>query len=71
MELIDKRKLKNHYSWWQDDKQKTFDSIVDQQPVVEAIPVNWIIRWNAEHMEFGTVTVEKMLEDWKNVQEEA
>lgn len=36
-------------------------------PTIDAIPVNWIIKWSAEHMEdYGTITISKMLEDWKN-----
>ena len=39
MRLIDADKLKKHYAWWEDDKQKLFDEIVDQQPTVDAVPV--------------------------------
>lgn len=39
MRLIDADALKKHYAWWEDDKQKLFDSIVDQQPTVDALPV--------------------------------
>ena len=36
-------------------------------PVIDAIPISWILKWSAEHMnEFGTVTIAKMLEDWRN-----
>lgn len=69
MRLIDADKLKKHYSWWgrESEKKKLFDEIVNQQKVVDAIPVNWIIKWSAEHMEdYGTITISKMLEDWKN-----
>lgn len=36
---IDADALKKHYAWWEDDKQKLFDSIVDSQPTVDAVPV--------------------------------
>lgn len=39
MRLIDADELKKHYAWWEDDKQKLFDSIVDRQPTVDAVPV--------------------------------
>ena len=39
MRLIDADKLKKHYAWWDDDRQKLFDEIVDQQPTVDALPV--------------------------------
>ena len=40
-----------------------------QYPVVEAIPVSWISRWASEHMtEYGTLTIEKLLEDWRESQ---
>ena len=33
---------------------------------VDAIPISWILKWSAEHMnEYGTVTIAKMLEDWR------
>ena len=39
MRLIDADKLKRHYAWWEDDKQRLFDSIVDVQPTIDAVPV--------------------------------
>lgn len=45
MRLIDADALKKHYAWWEDDRQKLFDSIVDSQPTVDAVPVRhgkWI-----------------------------
>lgn len=40
MRLIDADKLKQHYSWWDDDERRTlFDQIVDAQPTVDAVPV--------------------------------
>ena len=39
MRLIDADALKKHYAWWDDDRQKLFDSIVDSQPTVDAVPV--------------------------------
>ena len=47
MRLIDADALKKHYAWWEDDRQKLFDSIVDSQPTVDAEPVRhgqWIDR---------------------------
>jgi len=49
MRLIDADALKKHYAWWEDDRQKLFDSIVDSQPTVDAVPVRhgkWINRWS-------------------------
>ena len=44
MRLIDADKLKKHYAWWDDDKQKLFDEIVDQQPTIEMPePPKWIL----------------------------
>ena len=37
MRLIDADALKKHYAWWEDDRQKLFDSIVDQQPTVDTV----------------------------------
>ena len=39
MRIIDADALKKHYAWWEDERQKLFDSIVDQQPTVDAVPV--------------------------------
>jgi len=47
MRLIDADALKKHYAWWEDDKQKLFDSIVDQQPTVDAVPVRHG-KWTAD-----------------------
>ena len=66
VKLINADKLKRHYAWWEDEKQRTFDEIVDYQPAVDAIPVDWIVKWCADHMEHGTMTIAQMLEDWKN-----
>lgn len=66
MTLINAEKLKQHYAWWEDDRQKLFDEIVDQQKAIDAIPVEWLIKWAAEHTEYGTITVEKIIEDWEN-----
>ena len=45
MRIIDADALKKHYAWWEDDRQKLFDSIVESQPTVDAVPVRhgkWI-----------------------------
>ena len=34
MRLIDADKLKQHYAWWNNEEQRTFDTIVDLQPTV-------------------------------------
>ena len=39
MRLIDADKLKKHYSWWEDERQKLFDEIIDRQQTVDAVPV--------------------------------
>lgn len=39
MRLINADALKKHYAWWEDDRQKLFDSIVDSQPTVDAVEV--------------------------------
>ena len=46
MRLIDADALKKHYAWWEDDRQKLFDSIVESQPTVDAVPVRhgkWMV----------------------------
>ena len=37
MRLIDADKLKQHYAWWNNEEQRTFDQIVDAQPTVETV----------------------------------
>lgn len=46
MRLIDADKLKQHYSWWNNEEQRTFDQIVDAQPTVggECIPREWLLK---------------------------
>ena len=69
MRLIDADALKIHdvspcYGYSIDG---VTDGDIEDAPTIDAIPVNWIIKWNAEHMEdYGTITISKMLEDWKN-----
>lgn len=54
------------------EKMETVDVVdvvesIIMSPAIDAIPVKWIIKWSAEHMEdYGTITISKMLEDWKN-----
>lgn len=44
MRLIDVDKLKKHYAWWEDDRQKLFDEIVDRQPTIEMLePTKWYL----------------------------
>lgn len=38
-EYIDKAKLKRHYSWWNNENQQLFDTIVDVQPIADVKPV--------------------------------
>lgn len=45
MRLIDADKLKQHYSWWENEQQELFDSIVDAQPTADAEPVRHR-KWN-------------------------
>lgn len=46
MRLIDADKLKQHYAWWNNDEQRTFDQIVDAQPTIggEYIPREWLLK---------------------------
>jgi len=37
MRLIDADKLKQHYSWWNNEEQRMLDQIVDSQPTVETV----------------------------------
>lgn len=48
MRLIDADKLKQHYAWWNNEEQRTFDQIVDAQPTVggECIPREWLKNTN-------------------------
>lgn len=39
MRLIDADKLKAHYSWWNEERREVFDTIVDMQPTIDAVPV--------------------------------
>jgi len=64
--LIDAERLKAHYCWWQDENKKTFDTIIDLQPSVEAIPIEWIL--NHERMPKtgkGHDSIMSMIETWR------
>ena len=49
MRLIDADRLKAHYCWWSggtkemtiDEAKKTFDTIIDVQPTVDAVPTEF------------------------------
>lgn len=36
---IDADKLKQHYSWWNEDDRQDFDNIVDEQPTADVVEV--------------------------------
>lgn len=63
MRLIDADYVKRGNQW----KEEVLRAVRDA-PTINAIPVSWIIRWAAEHMEYGTLTIEKLLEDWRESQ---
>ena len=57
--LIDAERLKTHYCWWAgggremtiDEAKKTFDTIIDLQPTVDAEPVrhgHW--KWDGDYI---------------------
>ena len=64
MRLIDADKLKQHYAWWEDEKQELFDSIVDQQPTVDALPVDFIKKYQNTCNDDGKMTITDMLATW-------
>lgn len=77
MKLIDADKLiksiEREYQKY-GDVYDTYEVLKDinAADTVNAIPVNWIIKWSAEHMtEFGTLTIERMLEDWRQSVEQS
>ena len=52
-------------------EEMTVDDLISKfadetPPTINAIPVDWLIKWAAEHTEYGTITVEKIIEDWEN-----
>lgn len=78
--LIDANKLKNHYAWWENgtaemtlaEAKKNFDVIIDVQPTVEAIPIDWIL--NHEKMPKsgkGHDAIMDMIESWGERREDA
>ena len=53
--LIDADKLKQHYSWWQNEQKNIFDTIIDLQPTVDPVQHgHWINEW-----EVGSTTCSK------------
>lgn len=47
MRLIDADKLKNHYSWWNNEEKEMFDAIVDAQPT--AFDLDKVVQELEEH----------------------
>jgi hypothetical protein len=70
--LIDAEKLKKHYAWWDDDERRTlFDQIVDAQPTIDAIPIEWLIRMRNKHNNDGFAWIyEAVMDDWREEHEE-
>lgn len=68
MRLIDADELV--YMTLGEDTEKPFRFVptefIEDAPTIDAIPVEWLIKWAAEHTEYGTITVEKIIEDWEN-----
>ncbi len=44
-------------------------SYLEALPEADAIPTKWILEWSAAHMEYGTVSIEEMLKDWRKEKE--
>ena len=43
---------------------------LESLPEADAIPTKWIIQWAAKHIEYGTISIEEMLKDWRKEKEE-
>lgn len=43
---------------------------LESLPEADAIPVKWILQWAAYHMEYGTITIEQMIQDWRKEKED-
>ena len=83
--LIDADKLKAHYAWWKggtremtmDEAKSDFDTIIDLQPTVEAIPVQWLEQWvNRVEAFFDseiseTYTLKRIIAEWKAYNEKS
>ena len=45
---------------------KEWERVLDEQPTVEAIPIEWIKEWIEEHHEYASrVTITWLLDDWE------
>lgn len=48
MRLIDADALKKHYAWWNDDKKRLFDQIVDAQPTIPVVTIEELLEEEKE-----------------------
>lgn len=46
------------------------DSLIEEQPTVDAIPVEWINRWYDRNYMYSDVEIGDLLNDWKEAQKE-
>lgn len=69
MRIIDADKLTEEL--WQDiidQRKRRISEVIQEQPTVEAIPIEWIKEWINRpflYQEIAEGTIEMMLEDWR------
>lgn len=66
MRLIDADKLKKHYSWWETSDKELFDEIVDAQPTVDAIPIDWIKETTRNWLSIDQDAVTMLVDNWED-----
>ena len=80
MRLIDVEKLKEYkadccvsLTEWQQGWNDAIDTIIDEVPEVEAIPVEWLKQWEEKHKNdpcYCMFVSEEILADWEKENDE-
>lgn len=51
-------------------EQYGVSGVIDAEPTVDAIPVEWINRWYDRNYMYADIEIGDLLNDWKEVQKE-
>lgn len=54
-------------------KDYVFEQIlhdIDNEPTIEAIPIEWLLKWNKAQATRGLCNVKEMISDWRKENEE-
>lgn len=73
MKLIDavglKIRLGKRYANDERRIREIFKETIDDMPTIEAIPIEWLLKWNKAQATRGLCNVKEMISDWRKENE--